>query len=638
MVQKHARMSKLVRMTLLAVVLITSLLAGGLPVGAQGGGPALFGDAGAAKPSVVIADALHVTRSRYVNVNMGLLFDANRKARDAKSMPEITLNLFEDTAFAGVVKSVRSDRWGTTWYGRLKNHAGGYFYLTVVEDGFIAHVASPQNVYEVSFAGKGLYKAIKIDQSQFVDHPKDVQYEPPGEILPMDSLGDLADNASRIDIMVVYTAAASAAEGSTDAMKARIKLAVDQTNTSYANSGVSPRLRLVHMQQISYAETGVMATDLSRLRGTGDGYMDNVHSLRNTYGADMVSLIVENGGAYCGLAAAVMATASNAFQVTARNCATGNYSFGHEFGHLQGARHDMYVDPDTTPYAYGHGYVHPRTSDFSKRWRTIMAYNDRCEDWGYDCTRLMYWSNLNNTYTSDPMGDTHSENYRVLNNTAYTVANFRTQKIGSNFNSSFNSSSAGWSAVNGTWVLYDSAYYRSTGRANLFASAKRDGVYGDLTYEVRMHRNGTNTGLANHISVRGVPSPLDSQKKWNKEYKFAYSNSGYFSVWKNNGSTGTALKGWTTSSAVVQNGWNTLKVIAVGSSLKFYINGTLVWSGTDSDFKTGKVGFGFYRDADAGRLLVNWAKLSTTPTADLNPFEEVLPGVEVSGGNDKQSP
>ena len=96
--------------------------------------------------------------------------------------------------------------------------------------------------------------------------------------------------------MVVYTAAALAGEGSLPALKARIALAMTETNQSYANAGITPRLRLVHIQQVTYAETGNISLDVARLAGTADGFMDNVHALRNTYGADMVSLIVENAG------------------------------------------------------------------------------------------------------------------------------------------------------------------------------------------------------------------------------------------------------------------------------------------------------------------------------------------------------
>jgi hypothetical protein len=626
------------RKTLLAAFIILAMMMGSLPAAsAQSDASELFADAFA-------ADALdgdtapHVKRSRYVSVNTNMLFDTNGKPRTADALSTVTLNLFSDARFTGNVKQVTSDRWGTTWYGRLKNHAGGYFYLTVVEDAFIAHVASPRGVYEVSFAGDGLYKVIEIDQSQFVDHPEDWQFDPPAELLPMDALGDLADSASRIDIMVVYTAAARAAEGSTAAMKARIKLALDETNKSYANAGVTPRLRLVHVRELSYTESGNISTDLNRLAGTSDGYMDDVHSLRNTYGADMVGLIVENGGGYCGIAKAIMASASNAFQVTARDCATGYYSFGHEFGHLQGARHDVYVDPSTTPYAYGHGYV-KTGSTTANRWRTVMAYNTKCAALGYNCTRLQYWSNPNKTYNSAAMGDSQAKNYQVLNTTAYTVANFRTQKIANDFNSSFNANASGWSAVKGAWSLYNSAYYRSVGLANTGASAKRNGTYGDLTYEVRMKRTGTCITCANRVIIRGKPGSLFSTNWWKPSYVFQYTNDGNFSVFEATSAGSTvALKGWTSSSAIVKNGWNKLKVVAVGTSLKFYINGTLVWSGSDSSLKTGQVGFGFFRDANSGALLVDWAKLSTTPTSDFNPFEEVAPGVEIPGGSENQSP
>ena len=52
-----------------------------------------------------------------------------------------------------------------------------------------------------------------------------------------------------------------------------------------------------------------MSTDLDRFRNTTDAYFSTIHSLRNTYGADRVSLVVENGGSYCGLAASIMASA-----------------------------------------------------------------------------------------------------------------------------------------------------------------------------------------------------------------------------------------------------------------------------------------------------------------------------------------
>src|SRR5690606_20416486 len=95
-------------------------------------------------------------------------------------------------------------------------------------------------------------------------------------------------------------------------------------------------------------------TDKDRLVGTSDGYMDNVHTLRSQYGADIVVLIVNDSPFLCGVAATIKAGVNNAFAVVIDHCAVGNYSFAHEIGHLAGARHDD--DSDDDPYDYGHGF------------------------------------------------------------------------------------------------------------------------------------------------------------------------------------------------------------------------------------------------------------------------------------------
>lgn len=59
----------------------------------------------------------------------------------------------------------------------------------------------------------------------------------------------------------------------------------------------------------------------------GDGKMDEAHTLREQYKADLVALIIDDP-AYCGMA--YLGPSKNyMFSVTAWNCATGYYSFGH---------------------------------------------------------------------------------------------------------------------------------------------------------------------------------------------------------------------------------------------------------------------------------------------------------------------
>ena len=66
----------------------------------------------------------------------------------------------------------------------------------------------------------------------------------------------------------------------------------------------------------------------------------------------------------------------------------------------------------------------------------------------------------------------------------------------------------------------------------------------------------------------------------------------------------------------------------MGSSLTFYINNQLVWSGSDSQLTFGQVGVGFYKDGTAkNKMMVDWAEVTTTATADL-PADLVFDQVE----------
>ena len=101
-----------------------------------------------------------------------------------------------------------------------------------------------------------------------------------------------------------------------------IQNAVAVANQAYANSKVAITLNLVQLQEVSYTEGGVQSS-LDDLRGTSDGKMDSVHTLRNQTGVDVVSLITQDSDA-CGMAG-VMTTvstsfASNAFNVVNAGC------------------------------------------------------------------------------------------------------------------------------------------------------------------------------------------------------------------------------------------------------------------------------------------------------------------------------
>jgi hypothetical protein len=237
--------------------------------------------------------------------------------------------------------------------------------------------------YQLQSTADGLTLLQEIDAATFPeDHPGAAERVAPtsamaprsgftgnaGEPLAKGSLADdfiaKADTAATIDVMIVYSNQTAAAAGS--AIGAQAQQAVDTANLVYANSGITTRLRLVYAGPANYDESGDFNTDLSRLTSGTDGYMDNVAALRDTYGADLVSLFVENPQ-YCGLGW-IGPSAGYGFTVVNRGCASANLSFPHELGHNFGARHDTYVDSATSPYAYGHGWV-----DVGQRWRDVMA-------------------------------------------------------------------------------------------------------------------------------------------------------------------------------------------------------------------------------------------------------------------------
>lgn len=308
-----------------------------------------------------------------------------------------------------------------SWAGPVQG-THGWVQMVLGEDGVVGTVTIGTQSYSIEPLGNGLHAITRIDQNKLPpehgpDNPTGVlDPAPPHTPLASLSTSDVTTSAlSTINVLVVYTAKAAAA---TSNISSLIQLAVDETNASYVNSGININMVRVHTAQVSYNETGTFSQHVSRLRGTTDGYMDNVHTLRNTYAADVVVLVVNDSEA-CGIASSIGSTASTAFAVAHYSCITGYYSFGHEVGHLQGARHDRYVDASTSPYPYGHGFI-PST----KNWRTVMAYGNNCSN----CTRIQWWSNPLKTYpvTGQVMGTAqYEDNARVLNSTAASIAAYR---------------------------------------------------------------------------------------------------------------------------------------------------------------------------------------------------------------------
>jgi hypothetical protein len=203
-----------------------------------------------------------------------------------------------------------------------------------------------------------------------------------------------------IDVIVAYTK--KAASSYSDIESELVDLAIEEANRSFRLSNLGHiSLRLVHTYRTDYVEEGDHFDHVWRFADKGDGYMDEVHGLRDKYRADVAILIVDDPKG-CGLATRVRADADEAFAVVHHVCAAANYTLAHEIGHLIGASHEL-------------SYVN------GAKWRDIMGSKESCGG----CPRVPVWSSPTVLIKGEPAGTTEFDNARVIAEQAARVAAFR---------------------------------------------------------------------------------------------------------------------------------------------------------------------------------------------------------------------
>jgi len=203
-----------------------------------------------------------------------------------------------------------------------------------------------------------------------------------------------------IDVIVAYTK--KAANNYFTIKRELVDLAIGETNRSFRLSNLGHiKLRLVHIYQTDYVEEGGHFDHLWRFADKGDGYMDEVHNLRDKYRADVAILVVDDPKG-CGLATRVRADADEAFAVVHHTCAAANYTLAHEIGHLIGATHEL-------------SYVN------GSKWRDIMGSKESCGG----CPRVAVWSSPTVLIKGEAAGTAELNNARVIAEQAARVAAFR---------------------------------------------------------------------------------------------------------------------------------------------------------------------------------------------------------------------
>lgn len=367
----------------------------------------------------------------------------------------LPLNLFDDVTLSARVAPaempVRSAGRGRVWTGVVDGVRYGQTVAVTAPDGSLdLRILVPGRVYYVQTVGAGVVRISEIEAGRgrygADGQPFDdaVIYTPSAAELAdsaayQRSLGTRADDGTTIDLLAAYTPAAAAMLGGDQNAALAIEGAIALTNLSYANSGVNFRIRLVGIVRTEYVEQGL--GDLDRLRGTSDGFMDELHALRNTLAADLVSLTPGTPVAdrnYCGIAyQPSVLSATSGFSITEAHC-INDITMAHELGHNMGKAHDRSNGSGAIhPYAYGYQDPSSGAGDYGD-FVTVMAYSTnpngtRCPA-SYQpgiCPAIAWWSDPDGTFNGKTLGVINSEdNVRSLNETAATVANYRVSADG----------------------------------------------------------------------------------------------------------------------------------------------------------------------------------------------------------------
>jgi len=384
-------------------------------------------------------------RFRELSINQSLQSDKLVQVNDT-----ILLGLFADKQYKAFVDKVETDINGTILVrARLIDFNFSYCFISTYKGKSVITIDIPENSenYMSKYDGNtNTYYLLDLDKSKMNALEGGPSLIPPTEegnnskntIKPSKKKEDFLNGSSIKDattpdvvtVLIVYTPAAEAWSTTNEtSINNTINLLMAKANLALSNSNTLTQLKLVHSESVTYTELD-NSTDLSNLTGTSDGYMDNIHTLRNTYYADLVVLVekCEFTGGLGWLLNTTSGLPSYAFSLTRVQQASWTYTTIHEIGHNMGCHHhkDQNTQPGPGLFTYSSG---SRWTGLSNaQYCSIMTYEAGTyfAD-GINHTRLPFFSNPSIQYEGIAVGDaTNADNAYTIRQVKSTIAGYRT--------------------------------------------------------------------------------------------------------------------------------------------------------------------------------------------------------------------
>lgn len=186
----------------------------------------------------------------------------------------------------------------------------------------------------------------------------------------------------------------------------------------------------------------------------------------------------------------------------------------------------------------------------------------------------------------------------------------------SSFTSDFNGSFDGWARKSGgNWSSAASVIYTEGLVHHYTTLYRQESQFSDFDMSARVMRTNNETAW-NFLFIRMGNSVKASDSSWYPGYRLGYSNNGWCAVERLNADgTTTPILNAGNCPSVKKNDLNILRIRAVGSLLKFFINGTLLKTCTDTSRNRGWLGVGAYKSYEEGSFFqVDWVKVVVIPT------------------------